>query len=153
MLQPCAQLFSKPAEQPLFLCRRESHGNGREIDRVGKALDNGTILDDDNVSPGQCQPPLVNAHLQFSFNADDGGSEGESERERKLGWENIVVANINRLPYSHARFPGAKASELNSRDLSWKHVVDFSPKVDICTDFGKNLIGKASYLTLFADNR
>ena len=122
------------------------------IDRAGKALDNGSILDDDNVSPGQCQSLLINAHLQFSFNADNGSSKGKSERERKLGRKRIVVANINGLSYSHARFSGAKASELNSRDLSWQHVVDFSSKVDICTDFCKLLSEKANYLTLFADN-
>jgi hypothetical protein len=120
---------------------------------VGKALDNGSILDNDNVSPCQCQPPLINARLQFTFYADNGSSEGESERERKLGRGSIVVANINGLSYSHARFPGAKTSELNSRDLSWQHMVDFSPKVDICTDFSKDLVEKASYLTLIADNR
>ena len=123
------------------------------IDGAGKALDNGSILDDDNVSPGQCQPPLIDAHLQFSFNADNGSSEGKPEREGERGRDRIVVANINGLSYSHARFPGAKTSELNSRDLSWQHVVDFSSKVDICTDFSKDLVEKASYLTLIADNR
>jgi hypothetical protein len=120
---------------------------------VGKALDNGSILDNDNVSPCQCQPPLIYARLQFTFYADNGSSEGESERERKLGRGSIVVANINGLSYCHARFSGAKASELNSRDLSWQHMVDFSPKVDIYTDFSKDLVEKASYLTLIADNR
>jgi hypothetical protein len=122
------------------------------IDRAGKALDNGSILDDDNVSSGKCQSPLINAHFQFSFNADDGSSKGKSERERKLGRKRIVVANINGLSYSHARFSRTKASELNSRDLTWKHWIYFSSKVDICTNFCKFLSEKASYLTLFADN-
>ena len=135
MLQPSAQLFSKPAEQPLFIGGRKSHRNGRKINRVGKALDYGTIPNDDNVSPGQCQHPLIDARLQFTFNADNGSSKGKSERERKLGRKRIVVANINGLSYSHARFPGTKPSELDSRDLSWQHLVDFSPKVDILTVF------------------
>ena len=98
------------------------------IDRAGKALDNGSILDNDDVSPCQCQPSLINARLQFTFYADNGSSEGESERERKLGRKRIVVANINRLSYSHARFPGTKPCELNSRDLSWQHLDDFFVK-------------------------
>ena len=79
-----------------------SHENGCKIDRVGKALDNGSILDDDNVSSVKCQSPLINAHFQFSFNADNGSSKGKSERERKLGRKRIVVANINGLSYSCA---------------------------------------------------
>ena len=110
------------------------------IDRAGKALDNGSILDDNNVSPGQRQSPLIDAHLQLTFNADNGSSKGKSERERKLGRKRIVVANINGLSYSHARFPGTKPCELNSRDLSWQHLDDFSSKVDIITDFCKYLI-------------